>query len=72
MSILGGYSQEIYFRQRQEDDNHIVLNDNQSGKISQSYLITNVNLTAKDTLLPEKVFSMSLMSLCHKPFIYEG
>ena len=26
---------------------------------------------AKDTL-PEKVFSMSLMSLCHKPFVYKG
>ena len=26
----------------------------------------------KDTTLPEKVFSMSLMSLCHKPFVYKG
>ena len=26
---------------------------------------------AKDTL-PEKVFSMSLMSLCHNPFVYKG
>ena len=28
-------------------------------------------ILAKATL-PEKVFSMSLMSLCHKPFVYKG
>ena len=29
-------------------------------------------LSARDNALPEKVFLMPLMSLCHKPFVYKG
>ena len=44
-----------------EGDNHIGLNDNQSGEVDNLFNNKCKSNTAKDTL-PEKVFSMSLMS----------
>ena len=45
-----------------EGDNHIGLNDNQSGDVDNLFNNKCKPIKAENNTLPEKVFSMSLMS----------